>query len=463
MKKLHYLITTSIMLVLLFVSVAYASTRIKGYSVTQIWRDGWIVDLAFGNLDPDDIQDELVVATHSAVSLFRFKQGSWKISELLGYRYDDYYQGVAVGDIEPSKPGDEVVVVTRFRGEVIMLMHSNGNWSSTMIYQSPNIQFYRVAIGDIDYEHGGNEIVVVGESEEPPDYHTRGIVVLLSRVRNGEWDATEIELDESLISVAVGDFDQHHYGDECVVTGTFGTVTEIAYVGSDQWLTKQIWKSQDRYPKATVGDVYPAHVGNEIVIVGGGERAFIIYQTETNWTSALIWEDSDPESYHYLYSVAIGEMDLDHDSNEVLTGSYWGGLFKIYFDGETWRGDMMLDRNWDNLGLASLASVVIIDVDSSHVGNEIFVGSDTGRVIMLYAPHLFNKLFMLLPWIAVGFALIGGLNSSFFLVERKRMKDKKMKELGYKKCPLCNRYFASEKIDQHIKLHLSSTMRHRAD
>lgn len=463
MKKLYYLIVDFVMLVLLLVGIMYGLTHVKACSVTQVWRSSflWVVGLASGNLDFDTAQNELVVATENFVGLFAYKQGSWKTSELLGYRYDDSYRGVSVGDIDPSELGAEVVVVT-YRGRVIVLKHSNGNWSSTTIYESWSEKFSRVVIGDISDEHVGNEIIVGGEFRgSAPDYEDCGIVVLLSRVENGGWNATKIELDEPVISVAIGDFDQQHRGNECVVTGTFRAMTEIAYLGSDQWLTERIWKSEDHHPKATVGDVYPAHSGNEIVVVGGLERVFLVYQTETNWTSTLIWEDQDPKGYHYLYSVAVGEIGISQDTNEIVTGSYWGGLFEIYFSGETWKGNMVWDTKADNLGYDSLLRVVIADVDFGHEGNEIIVGSHTGRVSVLYKPNLIDKLIILLPWISVGLALIGGLNTSFFLIERKRVKEKKMKELGYIKCPICGQYFKPDESNQHLNAHLPSIKRKR--
>lgn len=71
---------------------------------------------------------------------------------------------IALGDVLPANPGDEIVGVDD-TGSVYLVWNTNGEWFGDTIYQNPE-PLFAVEIMDVDPATPGNEIVIGGASKQ---------------------------------------------------------------------------------------------------------------------------------------------------------------------------------------------------------------------------------------------------------------------------------------------------------
>jgi hypothetical protein len=366
---------------------------------------------------------------------------------------DGSYVCFAVGEIYPNEPGEEIVAVSDY-GKVIVLKNSNGNWSSTVIYNHWVIYDpLTVAIGDLDPRYSGNEIVIAGTRYDEESEQWRGLVLILSHEEDGTWNATEIKVAYAVFSLAIGDFDSLHSGNECIIIEDLGKI-EVVYFESNKWYVQQIWDLGDYSQSMTSGDVYPLHLGDE-VLVTNGSKAFLLYRgTQGNWTLTPIGEDPNGE---VLTNIAIGGVDTGNSSAHIVTGSISGGLYELYFDGSTWKRETLVDLKPYISIYEYRIRIMMSDVDLGHQGNEIIIVDDTEiKTVMniIYRRNLFDRIFVSLPLIGFGLASIGVLNLSFLVIDFRQRRIKKLEESGYTKCPICGGYIKSDRLGDHVALHL---------
>jgi len=460
LKRKRYIDFNATMLIVLFIiSTVYAIAIVSDRAINRVCRYGYEyhgLDAASINLTPNTNQSGIVVVLENAVRLFINRQNSWTVSELLGPiedpMVDDYYACLAVGEIYPSEVGEEIVVVSRC-GKVIVLKNSNSNWSSTLIYDDYIGKSLKVAIGDLDPENSGNEIVVAGTGMYYSETLWPGIVTILSHEEDGTWNATEIKVTYAVHSLVIGDFDSLHYGNECIIRETLGKI-EVIFLDSNKWYVQQIWDLRDYFYSMASGDVYPTHLGDEVLVLNGS-KAFLLYRDEqVNWTLTPIGEDPNGNR---LTNIAVEEVGTSGNCAHIVTGSISSELYELYFNGSTWKRKTLIDLKpytsiyWD------MTRIIMSDSDSGHQGNEIIIVTDTGivRVMSLvYRRNLLDRIFVSLPLIGLGFVSIGVLNLSFLVFDLRQKRFKKLEERGYKKCPICGSYIKSNMLNEHIALHL---------
>lgn len=105
--------------------------------------------------------------------------------------------GVAVGDLLPDAPGNELVVVGT--DHKMHLCYFDGQaWKQTVIGSTPG-EMIQVAAGDVDPTRPGDEIVAVGvETGNEDDPGAKGAAVYV--YRNGdEWKAEQVFQDSALL------------------------------------------------------------------------------------------------------------------------------------------------------------------------------------------------------------------------------------------------------------------------
>jgi len=459
-RKRYIVLNATMLIVLLIISTVYVIAIVADRAINQVYSYGYEyhgLDAASINLTPNTNQSGIAVVVEDAVRLFTHRQNSWAVSELLGPiedpTVDDDYACLAVGEIYPTEVGEEIVVISEY-GKVIVLKNSNSNWSSTLIYDHFIGDSLTVAIGDLDPEHSGNEIVVAGTgwyySEKSP---WPGIVTILSHEEDGTWNATEIKVAYAVHSLVIGDFDSLHYGNECIIRESLGK-TEVVFLESNKWYVQQIWDLRDYSYSMASGDVYPIHLGDEVLVLNGS-KAFLLYRGEqVNWTLTPIGEGPNGNR---LTNIAIEGVGTSDNSAHIVTGSISSELYELYFDGSTWKRETLVDLKpytniyWD------MIRIIMSDVDSGHQGNEIIIVTDTGAMGVMslaYRRNLFERIFVSLPLIGLGFVSIGVLNSSFLVIDLRQRRFKKLEESGYKKCPICGEYIKSDRLSEHVALHL---------
>ncbi len=105
--------------------------------------------------------------------------------------------GVAVGDVLPDVPGNEIVVVGT--DHTLRLIWRDGTeWRDEIIARTPG-EMIQVDVGDVDANRPGDEIVAVGvTSGGEDDAGAKGAVVYVRR-DGDEWTATQVYEDNALL------------------------------------------------------------------------------------------------------------------------------------------------------------------------------------------------------------------------------------------------------------------------
>jgi hypothetical protein len=136
--------------------------------------------------------------------------------------------GCDVGNLDRSKPGNEIVAVAA-DGRVFLVHHREGAWHGEEIARAPG-EMIQCAIGDADPTREGNELVVVGMAEGTEDGGGKGAVHLVFR-EGDAWRIEHVFEDDALVhGVCIADVDPSHDGSEIVVVGFSRRATILARV-----------------------------------------------------------------------------------------------------------------------------------------------------------------------------------------------------------------------------------------
>ncbi len=119
---------------------------------------GAIRDIAIGDADNNGNMD-IVVAARNAVYRVRRSGASWARDSLWASNYICY--GVAIGDFNSLYAGNEIAVVTQ-EARLQQIRWTGSTWTNNQIFATSqySLAFDDVAIGDIDPAWPGNEIIV---------------------------------------------------------------------------------------------------------------------------------------------------------------------------------------------------------------------------------------------------------------------------------------------------------------
>jgi hypothetical protein len=116
----------------------------------------------------------------------------------------DALGGCGVGDVDPARGGNEIVV-TSSKGPVFVVQRAEAGWQHEVAFHAPG-EMIQVAVGDALPAHPGDEIVAVG-MREGPEGDGPGAVHVIWR-EGSAWKSTLAFEGEALIhGVAVGEGD----------------------------------------------------------------------------------------------------------------------------------------------------------------------------------------------------------------------------------------------------------------
>ncbi|MFT7462080.1 MAG: hypothetical protein ACI9EF_000417 [Pseudohongiellaceae bacterium] len=111
---------------------------------------------------------------------------------------------VAVGDVNPSSPGNEIVALGA-SGNVYVVSFRNGAWSHEVALKLPG-EMIQCAVGDLYPEIPGDEIAVVGMAVGGESAGGAGAAHVIVRDGDG-WRADEVYRSPALLhAVAIGSF-----------------------------------------------------------------------------------------------------------------------------------------------------------------------------------------------------------------------------------------------------------------
>ena len=198
-------------------------------------------------------------------------------------------------------------------------------------------------------------------------------------------------------SVAIGDFDISHMGNEVVCGGQSRFVTMLS--GSqNQWISTQLQYVPGAVEFLDIGDLDSTHAGNEVVVAshdshtvplsGGGEEnpppaeywgIRMLEGSEGNWTSSVVFVTNTQSGK--LWGLRVGDYNTSHPGDEII--ACWEFLMDV--------ANVVMytytDTQWSST-LIYVGNMVIMDatigeVNSAHPGPEIIMLDEDGEYIQL--------------------------------------------------------------------------------
>ncbi len=101
-----------------------------------------------------------------------------------------------VGDVDPQRPGNEIVTVCR-NGYVYVLARDADGWAVTIAARTPG-EMIQLAVGDVLPDRPGDEIAMVGAANGPEEDERPGMAWVVSRTEAG-WQSERVFRSERLL------------------------------------------------------------------------------------------------------------------------------------------------------------------------------------------------------------------------------------------------------------------------
>lgn len=247
------------------------------------------------------------------------------------------YNGVAIGDANPSFFGNEIAVAA-YNSSLgvgsawIIRRQGPGTYASSNVMQSNMAGkiFYDVGIGDADSRYTGNEVFTL--AHDPPPGQNKGVVEEYNFAPGApgwkdivRWAAANCDY----VDIAVGDADNYRVGMEVFLAGkrinpavSGGELIECRWNGS--WSAYAVGGQTDMmkdFYGVGIGNADNALFGNELS--AGSSDALEVFHSDP---ATGVWTDDvalllDPGAGKILYSAVIGDVDDNRLGNEVVYAS----------------------------------------------------------------------------------------------------------------------------------------------
>ena len=201
-------------------------------------------------------------------------------------------------------------------GHATMIYGSGDDWKSELIFNNTDSMLHGAAIGELDSTHDGKEVIVMSFGYDVKMLTWEGPTA-------ADWNATLIWHAEGKVRKGViDDFDPNHQGNELVVVDKSGNCTMI-YGSSTNWTANTLWKDPGSpgLARVAVGDADPTYPGKEIVVGGDSGNVGIIRRTGTTWEGEVIFTDTNS-----IRGIGIGDVDPTHKGNEILAFALRGNI-----------------------------------------------------------------------------------------------------------------------------------------
>ena len=366
-------------------------TRQSGWSTLKMWNDNKVLNVVeVGDVDHTHPGDEVVVGGESnkLTVIYGFGE-TWVTETAYVPKEDDWIiTSIAIGDIYPHHPGNEIVMVgwSKYVTMVYKSVETN-KWVSERLYKDID-WLYDVTIGDIDPTHPGNEIITVGDP--------RHVLMIYYSNETHSWENKELwaNTPADINVVAIGDFDSYSKGSELAIA-TVQTqllnLTEIFYNrSSGKWNRHDLGELEKEPLEMVIGDFYSGHKGNELALVSIQRNVQMIYQggTQNEWHKKNLWRDTES-----IRDVVIADIIEDELGNELVVAGYSDTVTLIHESSqssETWESTTTFH------GSSNIVNLGVGEFDSFHTGLElVFLEAlkDNGRVQKLQKNNLGFNLF----------------------------------------------------------------------
>jgi hypothetical protein len=146
---------------------------------------------------------------------------------------------------------------------------------------------------------------------------------------------------------------------------------------SGTWTATKLWADNKLLYCARVGDVWPGHRGNEIVVGGESNWTTMIYGHEDSWTAVRLFQEA-----WYVTNIAIGDAD-NNGRNEIVNVGWHGNVSMVYWDNATNKWVHQELVNGLKAHLAWGFGIAIGDFDPRYPGNEVATTDDNGQLTIV--------------------------------------------------------------------------------
>jgi hypothetical protein len=292
----------------------------------ELWQgEGELITPIIGNFYPEHDGNELLVVGMALgpegegagqATMIYGSGDNWK-SAVIFTNEDSMLHGAAVGDLDLTSDGDELIVMS-FGFDVKMLTWTgpaDTDWTSTFMWRGEG-KVRKGIIDDVNPFHSGNELVVVDKS---------GNCTMISG-SGTTWTAKTLWKDPGtpgLARVAIGDADTSISGKEIVVGGDSNNVGIIWREG-DTWKGKVIFTDTDKIRGTGIGDIDPVSAGNEIAVFSYSKKVTLLTRSGSDWKAETIFVDTGRSN-----DLALGEFDPEHTGQELMIGGYSNNVTMI--------------------------------------------------------------------------------------------------------------------------------------
>ncbi len=369
-----YLITSSMIAVIIFVLIFVNLTPImiqNAYNIENKHDPSYTID------DPGPVDLDSILSSGSSTRGTTGVSGISQWDAEILWADNIMIGGITIGDLDPTRKGNEVVAVDT-NGKVVLVHKTpTGTWETEELWQGEG-QLLTPVIGDFYPGHDGNELIVVGMAIGNESEGGAGQATMIYGSAD-TWNSAVMFIAPDLLhGAAVGDLDPTQDGNEVVVMSFGYDVFMLTWNGTGSgpgdWSVTLMWHGDGKVRKGVIDDIDPNHPGNELVVVDKSGNCTMITGSGTTWNATSLWTDPGTPG---LARVAVGDADPTYAGKEIIVGGDSNNVGIIRRTGNSWDGNVIFTDS------DKIRGVAVGDVDPTSTGNEILVFSYSKRVTML--------------------------------------------------------------------------------
>lgn len=323
-----------------------------------------------------DRPGELVERVEQADTIDWVADGDW--SSLIAVETGEKLGGCAVGDVDPSRPGNEIVAVAE-SGNVHLVAFEDGGWAHEVIGQASG-EMVQVVLGDVDPNRPGLEIVVVGMAEGGEDDGGPGAAHVLF-LDEGEWIMREVHQSPALIHAACVTELDGTLGAEVVLAGFAGEATVMD-------LTDDGWVAVPAGPLPGAGKNAVEYQDGVVLACADGSLVMVRREGDAYSTEVI---DRAPAGNARMATDSDGRLLVARDDGRL--GLYVDGVRQdIHSESGKLRGAILANVDPTAPGLEAVTGgyervvTVLSQEGEDWEGTEVF--EDTDRLHHLAAGHI---------------------------------------------------------------------------
>jgi hypothetical protein len=332
-----------------------------------------IYDMAVGDIDPKSPGDELVVTGGGGI-VDEYARDTFSVKPIFVALKTQI--GVAVGDVQSAYPGNEVVSVGQDYKVHVVHRETNGAWVAQTAWESVG-SINGVTIGEFNASHPGKEIAVAGD---------KALMAILTedKIQPTGWSVVVMPVQYVPITNMMcysADVLSEYPGDE-VMVGSFSGDVYFAHRWANNmtWNITSIWRDDYAILGVSLGpSLVPSLTGPILYIAGFGGRLTMLNYNGTNWTNTTIFME---KKMNPLYTVVPYDIDPRYPGVELIVSGIASNIHIVRYSGGNWTEETVIDPSGQDR-LKQLYDMELGEFDSSHPGPELMMGGHLQDVLML--------------------------------------------------------------------------------